>query len=382
MSYKAFQDWYHEANIKHLLLFEYNGLLISPPFATELCKDYSDLLIIKNSNEFIKLDIPPGTSKFNCVLDVAGDAWLIPYAIYDHVNVVVQLKDFKPIYHTISSTGKGQFYGGASNGSEGFCFPLGYEGTNYSLHIKNDAVHVIPLDTDNYKLHMGTVYCNGKFYSMPRGDSPGYGSIMCFDGIDYSEIKLPVDTSITRKYSDAVVIDNKIYALPFGETAGLTQVVEFDTDTEQISLWNLDIPDFAKKYNVAVKNAHFIIAVPYGNEDCYDSQWGVVFNTVTKESKKFDIGPSHGGKYRFRCGILYYNLAVFFPTGTPSCPILAVSTAGQVVFRKQFDNILFGRPVIHDQRIKVIGYDTLTREHRLYSFDNSLDFTFSKIDIA
>ena len=39
--YKAFQDFYKEQSIKHMLLVEHNNELLSPPFATEKCKDYS-----------------------------------------------------------------------------------------------------------------------------------------------------------------------------------------------------------------------------------------------------------------------------------------------------------------------------------------------------
>ena len=92
--YKAFEDHYKEQPIRHLLLAEHNGALISPPFATELCKDYSKVAVINDRTvEYIDLDLGDATSKFNAVAKVGESSWLIPYAIWDDFNVVVQLEN-------------------------------------------------------------------------------------------------------------------------------------------------------------------------------------------------------------------------------------------------------------------------------------------------
>jgi len=48
MSYKSFEDYYREAEIKHLVLFKHGNYLISPPFCTDKCKEYSRVLIYKD----------------------------------------------------------------------------------------------------------------------------------------------------------------------------------------------------------------------------------------------------------------------------------------------------------------------------------------------
>lgn len=371
MTYKAFQDWYREGNIKHLLLYPHNGYLISPPFATERCADYNKIMKYDGTVSYIDTDIPPCVSKTNTVVTVGDSSWFIPYGIYDEFNCVLELQGDTPIHHTIASSGNGQFYSGASNGTQAFSFPLGYSGTQYALHIKDGKPSLIPFEHSMPKAHMGTVYCNGKFWSMPRGDEPGYNDLISFDGTNFERYTIPVDRIISRKYTDLVSVGNTLYSLPFGETTGLTEVVEFDTDTKQIQLHRLAVPDFAKKYNSMVVCGLHIIGLPYGDEYFEDSNWGIVFNTVTKESKCFDIGITHGGKYRYRSGVAFYNLAVFFPGGTPQCPIIAVNTAGDVVYRKHYPNLMFGRPVIHLGKIHVVAYDILTEQQYLYTFDEA-----------
>jgi len=176
MAYKAFQDFYHEQSIKHLLLHEHKDILVSPPFATESCKDYSKVLCIDGDKQWtIDLDLPPVTSKFNGAITMGDSVWFIPYGIWDDFNIVVQLKNFEPIYHKIDMPGKGQFYSTATNGTTAFSFPLGYEDTSYGLYISNETVTVVPFDKQSHmKLHMGTVYCNGRYWSAPRSDNSGY----------------------------------------------------------------------------------------------------------------------------------------------------------------------------------------------------------------
>lgn len=375
MNYKKFQDWYHEGNIKHLLLTEYNGYLISPPFATERCKDYNKIMKYDGSVSYIDTQLPPATSKTNSVLEVNNSLYFIPYGIYDDYNTVLELKNDELIYHNIEMSGKGQFYSGASNGISGFSFPLGYEGTQYCLHI-TDKPRLVPFDTVE-KAHMGTVYCNGKYYSMPRGDKPGYNQLVSYDGSEFKYYNILVNSEITRKYTDIIVFDNTLYSLPYGEQSGLTEVVEFNTDTEEIKLHKLDIPDFAKKFNSMVKLNNSIIGLPYGDEFSTDSNYGIVFDTVTKRSKCFDIRIGHGGKYRYRCGIEYNNLAVFFPTGTPQCPIILVNEEGEICKVCDFTYYLFGRPIIFKDKLHVIGYHIKNETHELFIFDKN--FKYEKI---
>jgi hypothetical protein len=371
MKYKAFQDWYSEGNIKHLILHEFNGYLISPPFSTERCKDYNSIMKYDGNISYIETKLSPAVSKTNCVIEVNGSLYFIPYGIYENnYNTILEFKNDSLIYHVIPAKGKGQFYSGASNGNIGFSYPLGYEGTQYALHIVDNIPKLIEFKHSVPKAHMGTVFCNGKFYSMPRGDEPGYDKLISFDGKNFEFFEIPnIDPAITRKYTDLIIVNNILYSLPYGETKGLTDVIEFNTETRDFKLHKLNVPDFAKKYNCMVLNGNHIIGLPYGDEYCEDSNWGIVFNTITKESKCFDIGITHGGKYRYRCSICYYNLAVFFPTGTPQCPIIAVNNDGEIIYKKYYSNIMFGRPVIYQEKIHVIGYDIHTEKHYIYKFD-------------
>lgn len=370
MGYKAFQDWYREGNIKHLLLYKHNGYLISPPFATEKCIDYNKIMKYSEGVvSYIDTLLPPAVSKTNSVVNVDGVSWFVPYGIYQEYNNILRLEGDRTTIHIVPSEGKGQYYSGDSSGTEAFSFPLGYEGTQNAIHFTRDSVELIPFNHSVNKAHMGTVYCEGKFYSMPRGDEPGYNKLVSFDGKNFEYYDIPVNNDITRKYTDLISVGHILYSLPFGETQGLNEVVEFDTETKAVTLHKLNVPDFAKKYNCMVLCANHIIGLPYGDEHCSDSNWGVVFNTITKESKAFDIGILHGGKYRYRCGISYYNVAVFFPGGTPQCPILVINTAGEVVFRKHYPTLMFGRPIIHERKIHVLAYDIETEKQYLYKFD-------------
>jgi hypothetical protein len=375
MVYKAFQDYYNEQPIKHLLVHDHNGILVSPPFATEQCKNYSTVLFFNGKNEWsVDLDLPPATSKFNSIVSIEDSVWLIPYGIWDDFNVVVQLKNFTPIYHYIDRPGKGQFYNAASNGSTAFSFPLGYEETNYGLFIKDGKVETVDFNKGSYtKLHMGTVYCNGRYWSAPRGDEPGYINLMSFDGRKLKAYPINVkDSTVTRKFTDIVVCGNKLFSLPFGETPGATEILEFDTETNTYKLHDLDIPDFAKKFNVSVLVDDTIIALPYGDEHYNDSNWGITYNTNTGKHKMFDIGIRHGGKYRFRSGISYNDNAVFLPSGTPSCPILSVNKNGEILTREFCKDTMLGRPVIYDKKLITMGYNFNTKKSQLISLDSFL----------
>lgn len=371
MTYKAFQDWYKEADIKHLLLLQHKHNLISPPFATELCKDYS--IFWHSAGYKLTLDLPPVTSKTNACVVTGDDIWMVPYGIYDELNIVVQISHGKPYYHTLPFVGKGQYYSIASDGQHAFSFPLGYEGTNYGIYINDQQVSTHKLPYQGTKLHMGTVYCNGRYWSMPRGDTE-YNMLLSFDGEKYNSYELiEIDNTITRKYTDIVVKGNILYSLPYGETAGINDVIEFNTDTNTVSYHKLNIPDFAKKYNTAVLLDDVIIGVPYGDENASNSNWGVVFNTVDKTSKAFDIGITHGGKYRYRSGIVHYNHAFFFPSGTPSCPILKIDTEGNIVKEKYFKGHMLGRPIIYMDMLTVISYNIITKEHYILYLDDDLE---------
>lgn len=371
MTYKAFQDWYVDGNIKHLVLYPYNDCLISPPFGTKRCEEYNKILKYNGTISYIDTDLPPATSKINSVVEVDGSLWFIPYGIYDEFNVVLELDGDTPVYHQVESKGKGQFYSGDSNGQEAFSFPLGYSDTQYGLHIKDGTVELISFDHSVPKAHMGTVYCNGKFYSMPRGDESGYDKLVSFDGKTFEFFKVPTDNNISRKYTDLISAGTKLYSLPFGESSGLTELVEFDTMSKEFNLYKLNVPDFAKKFNCMVLVNNYIIGLPYGSEYENDSNWGVIFDIVTKESKAIDIKLGFGGKYRYRCGINYNDHAVFFPTGTPSCPIIIIDTQGNIVYNKHFSDIMFGRPIIFKNNICALAYHTLTEQHYLYMFDTN-----------
>lgn len=375
MSYKAFQDWYHEGNIKHLLLHEHDGYLISPPFATERCKDYNSIMKYDNGTvSYITTHLKPAVSKTNCVLTTNNHTYFIPYGIYENdYGVIVKIHENTVMYSYVEAKGSGQFYSGASNGVTGFSFPLGYSGTQYCLYIENDKPQLIPFKSVE-KAHMGTVYCNDRYYSMPRGDKPGYNDLVSFDGKQFYYYYVPVNDNITRKYTDCIPVGNKLYSLPFGETAGLTEVIEFDTVTHEFLLHKLNVPDFAKKYNSMVLLVDKIIGMPYGDEYCQDSNWGVVFDTVTKESKAIDINITHGGKYRYRCGIAYNNLAYFFPSGTPQCPLIVVDGNGNIKRKINFEYYMFGRPVIYKDKIHILAYHIHDETHHMFIFGENLEF--------
>ena len=368
--YKAFQDFYKEQSIKHLLLVEHNNELLSPPFATEKCKEYSKVFY---KGSYIDLELLPATSKTNAVAQIDNSSWFIPYGIWDEFNTVVELRDTTPYYHTLPFKGKGQFYSVATDGKTAFSFPLGYEDTNFGLYI-DGIIKAHELPTKGKKLHMGTVYCNGRYWSMPRGDEPGYNTLLSFDGNAYQSYELDVDANITRKYSDIIVKGNTLYSLPFGETSGLNTIVEFDTQTNTVTYHEINGVDFAKKYNCGVMLGDRIIALPYGDEFASDSRWGLVFDTVTKQSYQFDIGLEFGGKYRFRSGIEYNGNAYFFPSGTPGCPIFKIDSKGTILHYEQFENTMLGRPIIYNNQMYAIGHNMTTNKEAIYKFKEDLSY--------
>ena len=77
MTYKAFEDFYRETKIRHLLLEKHNDVLISPPFATERCRDYSSIAVYdgKNYLSYVDLNLPDATSKVNAVARVNDTSW-------------------------------------------------------------------------------------------------------------------------------------------------------------------------------------------------------------------------------------------------------------------------------------------------------------------
>lgn len=377
--YKAFEDYYRDASIKHLILGEHQGYLISPPFSTDNCKDYSKIAVFEEKIRYIDLKIPPATSKINAMSTVNDSLWMIPYGIYDEFNAVIEIKDFNPTSHQINKKGKGQFYSSASNGKQACSFPLGYSETQFFIFIDNNGLQILDFPSGHTKCHMGVVYCNNRFWSMPRGDTPGYQDLVSYDGKNLKKHEVPVNPEITRKFTDAVVFDNKIFSLPFGETSGLTKIIEFDTETESFNTYGIDIPDFAKKFNTQILVGTTIIGLPYGDEKTYDSNFGITFDVLTKKVSSFKIKESYGGKYRYRSAISFKNHAVFFPTGTVNLPIYKITPQGGISIDKIINDILFGRPVIYKDHICCIGYQIDTKKHFLYTFDENLKILEKKL---
>jgi hypothetical protein len=132
--------------------------------------------------------------------------------------------------------------------------------------------------------------------------------------------------------------------------------------------------DFAKKYNVATLVEDKIIGVPYGDEFCYDSNLGIVFDVNTKDIKQFDIGIAHGGKYRYRSGISYKGSAFFFPGGSPSCPIIKVSREGTVEKKLYFEDTMLGRPLLFKDKMYAISYNLKDKSQSILEFDKDLNY--------
>jgi len=383
MSYKEFEDFYREATIKHLALFEHDGFLISPPFCTETCKDYSKVMVYKNKEiKFIDVDTPPATSKYNSMAAIEDSLFFIPYGIWDNFNTVLELRNFEPAYHEISSSASGQFYNLASDGKTAFSAPLGYDNVNFCIFIKNGKVTQVPVNTSDLKCHMGTVFLNGMYYSPPRGECVHYNKILKFNPEleEITQLEVPGLPKAKRKYSDFIAVKNKLYALPFGHLESLSDILVLDTDTDQIELINLDIPAFLKKYNTGVLVGEKIIALPYGHKEELSSNLGLVFDTETHDYFTFDIGSTFGGKYRFRSGVEFNGCALYLPTGSPNAEIMSVNTEGKIVFRTIMKDYVLGRPVIYYDKVCTMAYNINSKDHYLFSLDKnftiSLDFLF------
>jgi hypothetical protein len=380
MTYKAFEDYYKEAEIKHLVLFEHNGYLISPPFCTDKCKDYSSVMVYKDGGlVYIDIDTPPATSKYNSMAVVGDSLFFAPYGIWDNFNTVLELKNWKPLYHTIDSTGKGQFYNMASDGTTAFAAPLGYDPVSFGLFIKNGQIKQITIPNSSaLKRHMGCVFANGNYYSPPRGETLDYNTILKFNPITEEVTMIKIDNLplSKRKYSDFIQAGNKLFALPFGREQELHHMLVLDTDTDTTELVELNVPPFMKKYNVGVLLDNIIVTVPYGHKDDGDANHGLVFNTTTYEHSTFDIEQSFGGKYRFRCGIAYNGVALFFPTGTPNADIVAVDKTGTVIFRKSLPEYILGRPIEYNGLVYTLAYQVVTHTHCLMILDTAYDINF------
>ena len=382
MSYKSFEDYYREAEIKHLVLFKHNNYLISPPFCTDKCKDYSRVLIYKDGGvAWFHVDTPPATSKYNSMVSIGFSAFFAPYGIWDEFNTVLELDTRGPgkaTYHTLDSTAKGQFYNMASNGETAFSAPLGYEEVSFGLFIKNGKVKQIPFPvTGELKKHMGTVWANGYYWSAPRGESYDYNQILKFnpdtEELSFITADLP---KARRKYSDFIVAGNKLFALPLGRDIELRQMLVVDTTTDSIELVDLNVPTFVKKYNAGVLLDNVIVALPYGHKDNGDANHGLVFNTDTYEHSVFDIGLTFGGKYRFRSGIEYNGVAIFLPTGTPNADIIVVDKTGTILFRKSLPEYILGRPLVHNELVYTVAYNVLTKKHSILTINSSYTFNF------
>jgi hypothetical protein len=381
MTYKSFEDYYREAEIKHLVLFKHNGCLISPPFCTDRCKDYSRVMIYKNGScNWIDVDTPPATSKYNSMISIGNSVFFAPYGIWDKFNTVLEINfdTDKEVYHTINSTAMGQFYNMASDGNTAFSAPLGYEEVSFSLFIKDGQVKQIPMpNTGELKKHMGTVWANGFYWSAPRGESYDYDQILKFnpttEELSFIAADLP---KARRKYSDFIIAGDKLFSLPLGRDFDLHQMLIVDTLTDNVELVDLNVPRFVKKYNAGVLLDDVIIALPYGHKDNGDANFGLVFNTITYEHSIFDIGLTFGGKYRFRSGVEYNGVAVFLPTGTPNADIIVVDKTGAILFRKNLLEYILGRPIVHEGLIHTIAYNVITKKHSVLTVDSNYTLNF------
>jgi len=308
---------------------------------------------ILNKNRNIALD---KISKINVCKVVKNDIWLVTH------NSVIQIKNYKPKYYSID-TDSSQYYSLASNNETAFSF-----GSKFALCLNND-VEFIKMPIQGTNLHIGTVYCNGSYWSMPYSNDSNYNLLLEFDGKKINSYPIAgINNSITQKYSDIIVVGNTLYALPFGETAGLNEVIEFNTETKEMKVYKTQCKDFAKKYNCGVLIHDKIIAAPY------DGNWGLIFDTTTKQSTNFDIGLEFDNKYQFKSGIRYNTHAVFIPVGTTNCPILKINVHGTVVKELYLKEYILGRPIIHNHLLKVIGYHANTKTYHLLEFNQELDY--------
>ena len=229
---------------------------------------------------------------------------------------------------------------------------------------------------------MGTTYCNGCYYSPPRGESLDYDTILKFDPNteEVTMITVPNLPLSKRKYTDFIVAGNKLYALPFGREMELRHMLVLDTTDDSTELVELtNIPHFMKKYNIGVLLDDTIIAMPYGHKDDGDANFGLVFNTTTHEHSVFDTKYKFGGKYRFRSGIAHNGNAVFLPAGSANVPIMVVNKHGEILFNHLYTEYIIGRPLIHKGIIYSLAYHITTGTHYLFTMDNSYTVNFASL---
>jgi hypothetical protein len=316
------------------------------------------------------------------MVSIGNSVFFAPYGIWDEFNTVLELDlngAGKAKYHTLDSTGKGQFYNMATDGVTAFAAPLGYEPVSFCLFIKDGKVkQIVVPESPVLKRHMGSVFLNGNYYSPPRGETLDYNCILKFDPVTESVtlITVPDLPQSKRKYSDFIAVGDKLYALPFGREQYLQHMLVLDTTDDSVELVELNVPKFMKKYNAGVVLGDIIVAMPYGHKDDGDANYGLLFNTTTYEHTSFDIGTSFGGKYRFQCGVEYQGNAVFFPTGTPNADIIVVDRQGTIVFRKNLPNYVLGRPVVHNNSIYTIAYEIKTKTHYMLCIDSKFVIGF------
>lgn len=383
MSYKSFEDFYRDAEIKHLVIWEHDGKIISPPFCTDKCKDYSKVLTVDNGvPSYQDVDTSPATSKFNSMAVIGNSLWFAPYGIWDEFNTVLEIRHNTAISHTIDSTAKGQFYNLASNGTSAFAAPLGYETVSFALFIKDGKVKQIPMpDTGELKKHMGVVFHNGCYWSPPRGESYDYNQVLKFnpdtEELTFITVDLP---KARRKYSDFIIAGDKLFALPLGRDSVLSHMLVLDTTDDTVELVKLNVPEFVKKYNAGVLIGDTIIAMPYGHKDNGDANFGLIFNVNTYEHATFDMGVSFGGKYRFRSGIEFNGNAVFLPTGTPAAPIVVVDKTGKILFEKTMPEYILGRPLAFEGKIYTLAHQVETNHLFMFTLDENFDTTYTRID--
>ena len=227
---------------------------------------------------------------------------------------------------------------------------------------------------------MGTVWCNGHYWSPPRGEGYDYNQILKFnpdtEELSFISVDLP---KARRKYSDFIVAGNKLFALPLGSDLDLNQVLVVNTTNDSTELIELNVPLFTKKYNAGVLLGDTIVAMPYGNKDDGNANFGLLFNTITHEHKTFNIGVTFGGKYRFRSGIEFNGLAVFLPAGTPAAPIIVVNEQGSILFQQTIPEYILARPIVYKDAIYSLAYQVETGNMFLFTLDKDFNIVYTRI---
>ena len=167
--------------------------------------------------------------------------------------------------------------------------------------------------------------------------------------------------------------------MPFGQNGHLNEILIFDTNTLTYKLQQINIPVFFKKFNCGVLVDNVIVGLPYGDKHQSDSNHGIIYNCDTGESKSFNISLGFGGKYRFRCGIQYLNFAVFFPSGTPSAPLIVLDKEGNSIHHQYYSDYVLGRPIVYQDKLWTIGYHIESKNQFLISIDSSFNTVFIPI---